>query len=147
MITGYSSKSKELAYRVEFLTSHNPNLRVILTGESSGTVISDQTMNILADNPQVYSIQTGPPFWHTNVIEDRTLVVNNNGMFPDSFSQGDFFVMLLSNLEALVGLPQPENEVGTIFHRVRAPGHSYWWQYPGVCSSVADFLDKNFGIQ
>ncbi len=147
MINSYSSKSKELAYRVEFLTSHIPNLRVIITGESNGTVISDQAMNILADNPQVYSIQTGPPFWYDNVMLDRTLVMTDNGRTPDSFSRGEFSTMIRASLRALFGLPQPENQSGTIFYYVRAPGHDYWWQYPGVYSQIADFLDKNFGIK
>ena len=147
MITGYSSKSKELAYRVEFLTSHIPDLRVIITGESNGTVISDQAMNILADNPQVYSIQTGPPFWYDNIMLDRTLVVTNNGRTPDSFSRGEFLTMTRASLRALFGLPQPENESGAIMHYVRAPGHDYWWEYPGVYSQILDFLEENFSIK
>ncbi len=146
MITGYSSKSKELAYRVEFLTSHIPDLRVIITGESNGTVISDQAMNILADNPQVYSIQTGPPFWYDNIMLDRTLVVTNNGRTPDSFSRGEFLTMTRASLRALFGLPQPENESGAIMHYVRAPGHDYWWQYPEVRSQITEFLEQNFGF-
>jgi len=145
MLTGYSSKSNHLAYRVEFLTSHIPDLKVIITGESNGTVICDQAMNILTDNPQVYSIQTGPPFWHDNIMLNRTLVLNNNGMIPDSFSQGDFLTMARANLRALFGLPQPAEQSGTIGHFVRAPGHDYWWHYPGVCPQITDFLDKHCG--
>ena len=147
MVTGYSSKSNELACRVEFLTTHIPDLKVIIAGESNGTVISDRTMKILANNQQVYSIQTGPPFWHQNIMLDRTLVVTSNGMVPDSFSQGDFFTLLGANLKALLGLPLPENQSGNILYHVKAPGHDYWWQYPGVYSEITDFLDKNFGIK
>jgi len=32
LITGYSAKAKDLAYRVEFLTTHLPELRVIIAG-------------------------------------------------------------------------------------------------------------------
>ena len=147
MITGYSSKAEDLACRVEFLTTHIPDLRVIIAGESNGTVICDQTMNILTDSPQVYSIQTGPPFWHDNIMLDRTLIMTYNGRITDSFSQGEFLTLIRANLRALFGLPQPENESGIVFSFIRAPGHDYWWQYPEVHSQITNFLDKNFGIK
>lgn len=144
MLTGYSSKSKDLAYRVEFLTSHIPDLRVIITGESNGTIIADQTMNLLANNQQVYSIQTGPPFWHQNIMLDRTLIMTDNGMVPDSFSRGDFLAMAGANLRVLLGVPRPGDNA-TIFLYVRAPGHEYRWQHPGVYPRIEHFLEKNFG--
>ena len=147
MITGYSSKAEELAYRVEFLTTHIPNIRVIIAGESLGTVISDRAMNILADNPQVYSIQTGPPFWHDNIMLNRTLVMTDNGINPDSFSQGDFRTIIIGNLKSFFGLSQPREDFGTILHHVGAPGHDYWWQYPQVYSEVTKFLEQNFSIE
>jgi len=147
MITGYSSKAEDLACRVEFLITHIPDLRVIITGESNGTVICDRAMGILTDSPQVYSIQTGPPFWHDTIMLDRTLVMTYNGRTPDSFSQGEFLTLIRANLRALFGLPQPENESGVVGNFVRAPGHDYWWQYPEVYSQITNFLDKNFGIK
>ena len=146
-ITGYSSKAKDLAVRVEFLTNHIPDLRVILTGESTGTVICDSVMNILEDNPQVYSIQTGPPFWHENIALNRTLLLTSNGIVPDSYSQGDFWAMVWGNLKYWFHLSQPEDNFGTIPHYVGAPGHDYWWQYPEVCSQITNFLEQNFGIK
>ena len=139
--------NEDLAYRVEFLTSHITDLRVIVAGESTGTIISDRTMTILSDNPQVYSIQTGPPFWYDNIMLGRTLVMTDNGIFPDAYSQGDFFTIIRANLEALLGLPQPEDQPGTILRYVRAPGHDYGWQYPEVYSQISNFLNKNFGIK
>ena len=147
MITSYPSKAKELACRVEFLTNHVPDLRVIVTGESDGAVISDSAMNILRDNPQVYSIQTGPPFWHEPIMLDRTLVLDNNGRTPDSFSRGNIPTMLWTSLEDLLGLPQPEEESGRVLKFLRAPGHDYRWQYPKVYSQITDFLEENFGIE
>jgi len=147
MMTGYTSKAKDLASRVEFLTSHIPNLRVIITGESNATIFCDSVMNILRDNPQVYSIQTGPPFWYTNTILDRTLIINDNGIIPDAFSQGDFFTLIRANLRALFGLSQLEVGQGDILYYVKAPGHDYQWQYPKVYSEITNFLDENFGIE
>lgn len=147
MITSYPAKAKELACRVEFLTEHVPDLRVIVTGESDGTVISDRTMNILQDNPQVYSIRTGPPFWHKPIMLDRTLLLDNNGRTPDSFSRGDIPAMLWASLKDLLGLPQPEEESGRILKFLRAPGHDYRWQYPHVYSQITNFLEENFGLK
>ncbi len=148
VITNYPSKSENLACRMEFLTAHIPDLKVIVTGESNGTVISDSAMNILRDNPQVYSIQTGPPFWHQNVMRDRTLVLNYNGITPDSFSQGDIPAILWASLKALVGLsPAEEEDPGRILYFFRAPGHDYCWQYPGVYSQISNFLEHNFGFK
>ena len=145
MITLYPSKAETLARRVEFLTSHVPDLRVIVAGESDGTVISDTVMNILRDNPQVYSIQTGTPFWYKSTMEDRTLVVNHNGRHPDSFSQGDIPAMVWTSLQDLFGWPQPVEKSGSILYWLRAPGHDYRWQYPGVYYQITNFLKENFG--
>ena len=141
------SKAENLACMVEFLTAHIPDLKVIVAGESNGTVISDGAMSILQDNPQVYSIQTGPPFWHKSIMLDRTLVLNDNGMVPDSFSRGEIGTMAWASLKDLVGLPQPERESGRILFFVRAPGHDYRWQYPNVCSQITDFMKQNFGLK
>ena len=148
VITAYPSKAENLDCRVEFLTTHIPDLKVIVTGESNGTVVSDSAMNILRDNPQVYSIQTGPPFWHKNVMLDRTLVLDSNGMTRDSFSQGDIPAILWASLKALLSLsPAEEEDPGRILYFFRAPGHDYCWQYPGVYSQITNFLEHNFGFK
>jgi hypothetical protein len=102
-IYGYYSKANDLSNRVEFLTQHNTDLKVILAGESTGTMICDSAMNLLKDNKRVYSIQTGSPFWQTNTIRDRTIVVNDNGVVPDAFSRGDIFTVVKSSLKSLLG--------------------------------------------
>jgi len=147
MTTGYQSKAKDLACRAEFLTTHIPDLKVILAGESTGTVITDSAMTILADNPQVYSIQTGPPFWHQSTMLDRTLVLTGNGIIPDTFSQGDFYSIIWGYFKIWFDLSEPEEDFGTTPHYIAAPGHDYWWQYPEVCSQITDFLRQNFGIE
>lgn len=147
MMTGYQSKARDLAYRAEFLTTHVPDLKVILAGESNGAIITDSAMNLLADNPQIYSIQTGPPFWHQTTTLERTLVLTDNGIVPDSFSRGDIPAMISSSIRALFGISQPEDESGEILYYVRAPGHDYQWQYPGVCSQITAFLRQNFAFE
>ena len=144
---GYPLKAKELAARVEFLTDNIPELRVIIAGESTGAVISCSTMGILKDNPRVYSIQTGPPFWHKNPAMDRTLVITDNGIMADSFSQGDILTMIGANIKILFGLAEPDYNYGDILYYVRAPGHDYQWNYPGVYSEILGFLRQNFGVK
>ena len=145
--TRYPSKSKELAKRVEFLTDHIPNLRVIVAGESTGTVISDKAMGILQDKPQVYSIQTGTPFWHKPTALDRTLLMNSNGRTIDTFSYGNVPAMVWATVKGWFGLSSPEDNPGSILSWLKAPGHDYSWQYPGVCAEVVKFLEKNFGAK
>ena len=147
MISLYPSQASELASKIEFLIKHIADIRVIIIGESTGTIIADSVMSILRDNPQVYSIQTGPPFWHKNITLERTLVLKSNEIIPDSFSQGDILVMLVSTLEPLFGFPQPGDKSGKILLYMGAPGHEYWWQHPGVRSQITDFLHQNFGLK
>lgn len=147
MASLYPSKAKDLASRVEFLTEHISGLRVIITGESTGAVIADSVMSSLVDNPQVYSIQTGPPFWYKNNVLDRTLVLRSSGITLDAFSHGDIFSMFSASLEDLFGFPRSEEKSGNILYYIGAPGHEYWWYNPGVHSEITYFLQQNFGLK
>ena len=142
---GYPKKSELLAKRLEFITGHNPDLKVIVAGESTGTILTDMTMERLRNNPKVYSIQTGAPFWHEPMPLERTLLINSNGACDDTFSRGDVPAMVWATFKGWVGLMSPEKNPGTVLSWLRAPGHHYSWQYPGVAASVADFLKRNFG--
>ncbi len=147
VLSVYPSKAKNLASRVEFLTRNIPELKVIVAGESNGVIISDTVMDMLHDNPRVYSIQTGTPFWHKRATLERTLALEGNGMVPDSFSRGDIPKILLASLQALLGISSPEDEdPGRIFYFMRAPGHDYRWHYPDVYLKITDFLKKNFSF-
>lgn len=142
--TRYPHKSTELAKRVEFLIDHMPNLKVIVAGESTGTVISDKAMGILKDKSQVYSIQTGTPFWHKPLDLDRTLLMNSNGKGIDTFSYGNVPAMIWATVKSWFGLTSPNDNPGNILSWLKAPGHDYSWQYPGVCNEVVSFIDQNF---
>jgi hypothetical protein len=144
----YPSKTRNLASRVEFLARNDPGLKIIVAGESNGSIISDRAMTVLRDNPSVYSIQTGPPFWHRQATLDRTLILNDNGITPDSFSRGDVVTVVWTSLKALFGFTSnEEEEPGRILYFLRAPGHDYRWQYPVVYSEITQFLHDNFGIK
>jgi len=146
MLTGYLGKSKDLAVSVDFLTRHNPDLKVIITGESMGTIICDSTMNKLKKNDHVFSIQTGSPFWQRNTVVSRTVQINNNGNTPDAFHNGDLWAIIKSSAKSLVGI-EDENDRGEILGFLAAPGHEYWWDDPGVYGQINTFLTDQFGIQ
>ena len=118
-----------------------------MIGESTGTIISDKVMGILADNPRVYSIQTGPPFWHKTEGRARTLVLTNNGLTPDTFSQGDIFTMVSISLEDLLGFSRSRDMSGNVLYYVGAPGHDYRWQYPSVYDQITRFIHSNFSVK
>jgi hypothetical protein len=146
-MTRYPTKARELADRVTFLIDSLPDLRVIVAGESTGTVITDKAMALLKDKPQVYSIQTGTPFWHKPTPLNRTLLMNSNGKTIDTFSYGNVPAMVWATVKGWLGLSSPEDNPGNILNWLRAPGHDYSWQYPGVCSGIAEFLKENFGTR
>jgi len=142
----YPNKVKDLVVRIEFLTNHLPNLKIIVAGESTGTIITDEAMARLKNSPRVYSIQTGMPFWHKPSTSDsRILLVNSNGLGDDTFSYGDVPAMLWATVKGWFGLIKESDNPGNILKWLRAPGHDYSWQYPGVYDSIVDFLQRNFG--
>jgi hypothetical protein len=143
----YPNKARDLAIRVEFLTDHLPDLKVIVAGESTGTVISDKTMAFLKDKTQVYSIQTGTPFWYKPSDQTRTLLMNNNGKTVDTFSYGNIPAMVWATVKGWFGASSEGDNPGNILLWLKAPGHDYSWQYPGVYSAVIKFLDQNFGTK
>lgn len=147
MFTGYSAKASDLATRIEFLTENNSRVRVILAGESIGSVICDRVMDRLKDNQRVFSIQTGPPFWYKSLKMERELILTDNGVIPDSFSSGDFITVARANLRTWFGMVNPDSNSGTILLRFQAPGHRYSWLYPEVRTRIEDFLNKNLAFQ
>jgi hypothetical protein len=144
-VTHYPHKAKDLAVRIEFLTDNLPDLKVIIAGESTGTVISEEVMAILKDKDRVYSIQTGTPFWHKPTELERTLLINSNGRGLDTFSKGNIPAMVWATVKSWFGLKSPDENPGNILTWLKAPGHDYSWQYPGVYSAIVKFLDSNFG--
>lgn len=137
----YDQKARALTARLDFLTSHNPEVRVIVASESNGGVILDQVMMLLAGNDRVYGIQTGAPFWYHPQSRERMLIMDDNGETPDSFSRGDFLTIIAANLKTWFGFSHPESS-GHILNIFPAPGHYYSWQQAKVSREVNNFLDQ-----
>ena len=73
------------------------------------------------------------------------MLVNSNGLGDDTFSYGDVPAMLWATVKGWFGLIKESDNPGNILKWLRAPGHDYSWQYPGVYDSIVDFLQRNFG--
>ncbi len=131
-------KTEELAARVSFLTQNLPELRVILTGESNGATIADDTIRLLSENPRVYAIETGPPVWHSSLESVRSIVIKNNGEQADTFSTGNIPAIIRANIESAFGIYHGAE--GNILLYIGAPGHYYSWDYTEVRSQVRQFL-------
>ncbi|MFC1873005.1 hypothetical protein ACFLYV_04770 [Chloroflexota bacterium] len=140
----YPFKAEALALRLEFTARHLPGMRIILAGESNGTVITDRVMYMLKDNENIFSIQTGTPFWHDPVFPERSLVLNYNGQVVDTFAQGDLGSLLVTTIKGILGLEPPEENPGTVLKFLRAPGHDYGWQYDEVKTRIQGFIRGKF---
>ncbi|OGN96634.1 MAG: hypothetical protein A2Y89_03350 [Chloroflexi bacterium RBG_13_51_18] len=142
--TRYTKKVPDMEKRVEFLVDHLPDLKFIIAGESTGTVITEEAMAFLRDRPNVYSIQTGNPFWYKARVQERTLRINTNGTCEDAFSYGNVPGMVWATFKHWIGLSPPDEHPGDILKWLRAPGHHYSWEYPGISSEIIEFLEDNF---
>lgn len=142
--TRYTKKVEDMVKRVEFLIDHLPELKVIITGESTGTTITEEGMSFFRDRPNVYSIQTGDPWWYKTTDQARTLRINTNGVSTDAFHEGYVPAMVWATFKHWMGLSSPEEQPGDILKFFRAPGHRYYWDYPGISIEITEFLEENF---
>jgi hypothetical protein len=161
-LTHYPSKSKVLAAKIDFLTQHTSNLKVIITGQSNGAAFTGEVANRLKDNPKVYSIQVGIPFWHRVHEVGRSLVIDSSGIGSDALADRDLVAIIKSNWDKLLILNHVPafTPVDWFISRTAliltsykfglgllAPGHEYMWEYPGVGPVIEAFLVNNFSIQ
>ena len=70
--------------------------------------------------------------------------MNSNGQGIDTFSYGNIHVMIWSTMRGWFGMAPEDENPGNILSWLKAPGHDYSWQYPGVCSEVVGFLETHF---
>jgi len=161
-LTHYPSKAKVLAAKIDFLTQHITNLKVIITGQSNGAAFAGEVANRLKDNPKVYSIQVGTPFWHGVREVGRSLVIDNSGVGSDALTERDIVTIIKSNWVKLLILNHVPSftPVDWFISRaalilasynfglgLQAPGHEYMWEYPGVGPVIEAFLVNNFSTQ
>ena len=136
----YPRKAPDLARQLDFLTAQRPGLTVFLASESNGTMFNDRVMQELKYGERVYNIATGPPFYYQMRHLEHTLVLNDNGEVPDSFSQGHIGTILRSTFRAIFGLDGQPRPRGDVMGRIRAPGHYYGWDRPRVAADISGFV-------
>jgi len=135
----YHEKAQPLAAATDFFTEHIEDIEVIMLGESAGAMLANEAMALLPANDRVYSIQTGTPFYYGGIVSDRSLLINDNGVFPDSLHSLDAWTIFKANLGRI---PTYRPEEGHFLFYMRTPGHIYTWDHPGVRSEVSSFLEK-----
>jgi len=161
-MTHYPSKAKDLAAKIDFLTQQVAGLKVIITGQSNGAAYAGEVIRHLKENPTVYSIQVGVPFWHKVSKTSQSLVIDNNGIGADALTERDLFRLLKANLVKIFILNHVPSftPVDWVITRavlvfwpynfglgLQAPGHDYMWGYPGVGPVIEAFLVKNFSMK
>lgn len=158
-LTHYPSKARELAAKIDFLTQQVIDLKVIITGQSNGAAFAGEVVRNLEENPGVYSIQVGTPFWHRVSKASRSLVIDNNGVVADTLTQRDLLRLFKANLGNIFILNHVPSftPIDWVITRavlvfwpynfglgLQAPGHEYMWEYPGVGPVIEAFLVEHF---
>ena len=146
----YRRKARELAVKMSFLTKYNPQLKVILTGRCFGGMMCNEVMKLDGENSRLYSIQASIPFWYTEPAGQRSLVMPDNGVMPDIVTRGGVVRFLWTLFKANWGRlpssdPPGEGSFRAVCRYLKAPGHTYIWEHPGVQSHIVPFLKENFG--
>lgn len=161
-LTHYPSKAKQLAAKIDFLTQQVSDLKIIITGQSTGAAFASEVARYLGDNPEVYSIQVGCPFWYQAPKSGQSLVICYSGVGVDALTERDLVTLFKANYVKLFIIARAPSfmPVDWLISRailvfgaydfnlgLKAPGHEYMWEYPGVGPVIEAFLVENFGIE
>ena len=159
LLTGYPSKAKQLSAKIDFLTRQIGGLKIIITGQSNGAAFANRVVGYLADDPDVYSIQIGCPFWCQAPEVGQSLVIRHNGVGGDTLTERDLTRLFKANFMKLfvIGYAPSFTPIDWLITRavliflpyeahlgLEAPGHEYMWEYPGVGPQIEAFLTDNF---
>lgn len=161
-LTHYPVKAKRLAVKIDFLTRHVTDLKVLITGQSAGAAFAGEVAKYLECNPRVYSIQVGIPFWQKTEQVSNSLVIASSGISADVLAEKDLVSFFKANLGKLFVIGHAPSftpidwfttKAIIIFalydfgFGLEAPGHEYMWEYPGVGPAIKAFLVEHFGSQ
>jgi len=145
--TEYSSEAPLLAAKLSFINKYNPEVKIIVTGRSFGAVFANEVMRLLPQNDTFYSIQAGryPRYNPSFNSDDRTLLIEDNGEQPDSWSQGNLWAIMQANLaHPPSSSPSEEGSLQILSWYLIVPGHVYTWELPGLRTDICVFLDTAF---
>ena len=158
----YPSKAEQMAAKIDFLTQQIADIKILITGQSNGAAFASEVAEQLEDNPEVYSIQVGCPFWYEAPEVSRSLVIDSGGVEVDALARSDIVTLLKANWLKLFIIGHAPSftpfdwlvtKAFLIFGLqdynlgLEAPGHEYMWEYPGVGPVIGTFLVENFGME
>lgn len=141
LLEGYSEIAPELAAKVAFLAKYNPDIKVVITGRSTGAVFAGKVMELLENYSQVYSIQAGRPFWYNPACDDERMLVI--GETDDPLSKGGVWSMIWDNIGRMPSSSSPEDGgIQVLNWYLRAPGHAFTWELveEGDRTEIVEFL-------
>ena len=134
----------EEAAKLYLCLAHNPQLKIILCGESNGGYASYQVLKLLNNSERVFAVITGPPPWNGKIEHPQAYITRTNGVEPDSFSYFKIGTMLKENTMVILRRKK-KVEGGKILNSIGSPGHVYNWKsYPVLQEEIYKFLCKYF---
>jgi hypothetical protein len=160
LVLQYPAKSKQLAAKMDFLTGHVDDLKVIIVGKSSGALYVNKAAELLRDNPDIYTIQIGSPLGCKTPVPGSSMAVCDNGIQGDAMIKLDVLSLIKQNkLQVLFILFAPSfTTVDWIIGKILVavgfcntrfplvmPGHDYMWHYPKVGPAIETFLQGVMG--
>lgn len=126
----FSETAPELAGRLRFLLSYCPELRVIVTGRSTGAAFCREVMRLLEPETNIYSIQAGLPVWYNSSFKDaRTFTIEED---DDPLSNGNIGALIKHNLGRIpTTTPPEEGSLQILSWYLKVPGHAFNWDLMG----------------
>lgn len=139
----YRQASKQLAQELQEAFSRAPQLRILLIGYSLGAVLNIATLKRLPQEPRLYSLHFGAPFFLRSPTFQRVLNLQRKG---DAFASGSWVAFFLVLLKAcIVAVANIGTFQGTsILDAWHIKGHDYAWDNPAVKTPVEQFLRSHF---
>jgi hypothetical protein len=143
MLTSFSATAREQAALLEGLLRLAPELTILLLGVSNGAICTSETLKLLKNDPRVYSIQFGTPFWYKSPAPSpRSLLIQGNGDKVDAIQKGDLLYIITHNLKSLPLYLREGFRLPKMF-----PGHFYSWDNAKFRAEIQQFLRQKFGGQ
>jgi hypothetical protein len=147
--TSFDFSSQALAQEVNLLAEQSPGKKIILTGLSNGSTLTNRTYEKVSANVRdsVYAISAGAPFWAKIENSGNVLQITNNG--KDTLANGDVKNLLVALVKTPFkwALSKINGQNLTVAQAAHADGHDYSWSSPEINSQIIGFLENKFAAQ
>ena len=143
LLFGYAQTSRNLAQEIRATLTVSPETRLLLVGYSLGAILNISTVKLLQEEPRLYSVQLGAPFFLSSPTHGRALHLQRK---DDAFAAGPLFAFFLVILKACIVVAA---NIGTFQGRSildvwHIKGHDYVWDDPAVKIPIEQFLRSHF---